>query len=408
MKAFLLAAGEGTRMRPLTSSRPKPLLPVGGRPFLSHVFARLREAGVEEVTVLTGWAGRALKEHFGTGESVGLALKYVEQDRREGTAAAVALAEGHVDDPFLCVNGDVLFDAPDLEGMLARAAEADRTLVGAARADRPERFGALQVDGDHLAGVVEKPPRAAGPWVNAGLYVFRHDIFEWIRKTPRSPRGEYEITDTLRLLLQEKEVGVHRLEGPWLDVGYPWDLLEANELLLRDLEPDVQGTVEEGATLHGPVRVAEDARVLAGAYVEGPVILDEGSVVGPNCYVRPSTYVGPDCRVGNACEVKNSILMRGTHVPHHNYVGDSVLGADCNLGSGTKVANLRLDEGSIHVTVKGRRVDTGRRKLGVIMGDGVKTGVNVSIDVGTLIGENSAIGPGASVRGSVAPGSRVY
>lgn len=100
--------------------------------------------------------------------------------------------------------------------------------------------------------------------------------------------------------------------------------------------------------------------------------------------------------------------MGNTHVPHQCYVGDSVLGEGCNLGAGTKVANLRLDGAHVAVTVKGRRVDTGRRKLGVIMGDGVKTGVNASIDVGTLLGEGSFVGPGATVRGTVAPRSRVY
>ncbi len=170
----------------------------------------------------------------------------------------------------------------------------------------------------------------------------------------------------------------------------------------------MEGEVEEGATLRGPVRVAPDAEVKAGSYVEGPVLLDEGSRVGPNSYIRPATYLGPGARVGSACEVKNSLIMGGTHVPHQNYVGDSILGEACNLGAGTKVANLRLDEAPIAVMVKGRRVNTGLRKLGAIVGDRVKTGINVSIDVGTVIGEDTAVGPGAVVRGTVAPGSRIY
>lgn len=408
MKAFLLAAGEGTRMRPLTAERPKPLLPVAGKPFLAHILERLGAAGVEAATVLIGWRGRRLKDHFGAGEASGLALDYAEQKRLEGTGAAVALAEGRVGGRFLCLNGDVIFQPSDLEAMLRAHGAGDATVVAAARAERPERFGAVQVEGDRLVGIEEKPPEAAGAWVNAGIYLFNEDIFALIRETPKSPRGEYEITDTLKLLLRREDVRVHRLEGPWLDVGYPWDLLRANAVLLEEMKGEVEGEVEDGAVLRGAVRVAPGARVRAGAYVEGPAFLDQGSHVGPNCYVRPSTYLGPDVHVGNACEVKNSLVMQGTHIPHQNYVGDSILGEACNLGAGTKVANLRLDEGPVAVMVKGRRVDTGLRKLGAILGDRVKTGVNVSIDVGTVIGEDTAVGPGATVRGTVAPRSRIF
>jgi bifunctional UDP-N-acetylglucosamine pyrophosphorylase/glucosamine-1-phosphate N-acetyltransferase len=139
----------------------------------------------------------------------------------------------------------------------------------------------------------------------------------------------------------------------------------------------------------------------------GPVIIGEGCDIGPNCYIRPSTYIGDGGKVGNGCEVKNSIVMAGSHVPHINYIGDSVIGQRCNLGAGTKVANLRLDGGNIKVVMKGGRVDTGLRKLGVIMGDDVKTGINASIDVGTMVGEESFVGPGAYVSGYIAPRSRV-
>lgn len=408
MKAFLLAAGEGTRMRPLTANRPKPLLPVAGKPFLEHILSRLRGSGVEGATILIGWRGRRIKEYFGKGEAMGLPLVYAEQEALEGTAAAVALAEDRVDSRFLCLNGDIIFQETDLREFLREHGKGDSTVVAVTKSPRPELFGSIQVKGDRVVDIEEKPPKAAAEWVNAGIYLFNDSIFDLIRETPKSPRGEYEITDTLKILLEKEDVLVHRLQGPWLDVGYPWDLLLANELLLQGMEGKVEGVVEEGAVLKGPVKVSKEATVLSGAYVEGPTYLAEGSRVGPNCYVRPFTYLGPESKVGNACEVKNSIIMGGSHVPHQNYVGDSILGEGCNLGAGTKVANLRLDGETISVMVKGMRMDTGLRKLGAIVGDRVKTGVNVSIDVGTIIGEDSTIGPGARVRGNIAPGSRIY
>jgi len=166
--------------------------------------------------------------------------------------------------------------------------------------------------------------------------------------------------------------------------------------------------VDGGATLVGEVLVEAGARVRRGAYIEGPTVIGADAEIGPNCYIRPSTSIGPKTKVGNACEVKNSILMAGVHVPHQNYVGDSILGERCNLGAGTKVANLRLDEAPIRVVWRGTEVDTGLRKLGVIMGDDVKVGINASIDAGTIIGEESFLGPGSHARGNIAPRSRIF
>jgi bifunctional UDP-N-acetylglucosamine pyrophosphorylase/glucosamine-1-phosphate N-acetyltransferase len=165
--------------------------------------------------------------------------------------------------------------------------------------------------------------------------------------------------------------------------------------------------VEEGAVLKGAVVVEKGALVRSGAYIEGPVYISEGCDIGPNCYIRPSTCLGPGVRVGASVEVKNSIVMAKSHIPHHNYVGDSLIGERCNLGAGTKVANLRFDDRPIKVPYRGELIDSGRRKLGVIMGDDVKTGINAMIDAGTVIHENSVVGPGAVARGSVGPGSKI-
>jgi len=186
------------------------------------------------------------------------------------------------------------------------------------------------------------------------------------------------------------------------------DLLTANAILMRELKGRVEGEVDKNATLAGEVVVEAGAEVLSGAHIKGPVIVGRESEVGPNCYIRPATTVGRKCKVGNGCEVKNSILMDGTHVPHQNYVGDSILGERCNLGAGTKIANLRLDDENVKVPWRGQLLDTGLRKLGAILGDDVKTGINASIDVGTIIGEGTFIGPGAVARGVIAPRSRIY
>src|SRR6266850_3749100 len=167
------------------------------------------------------------------------------------------------------------------------------------------------------------------------------------------------------------------------------------------------GEVESGAVIKGDVVVSKGALVKANSYIEGPVYIGPDARVGPNCYIRGSTHIGEGCHVGAASEVKNSILFAHTNAPHHNYVGDSVLGSHVNLGAGTKIANLRLDEREISVEMGGARVPTGLVKFGAVLGDGVKTGINASINAGTIVGPGAFIGPGARASGAIEAGARV-
>jgi bifunctional UDP-N-acetylglucosamine pyrophosphorylase/glucosamine-1-phosphate N-acetyltransferase len=176
---------------------------------------------------------------------------------------------------------------------------------------------------------------------------------------------------------------------------------------MKGLETNIEGEVSEKATVEGPLQVGKGTHVRAGTYIEGPVIIGRDCEMGPNAYIRPSTSIGDHCKVGNAVEVKNSIVMDHTKIPHLSYVGDSVIGERCNFGAGTKVANLRLDEKEVMVVVDGAKTGSGRRKLGVIMGDDVKTGINATIDVGTIIGEGTFIGIGALARGTISPKSKI-
>jgi len=407
MRALVLAAGEGTRLRPLTSNMPKPLLTVAGRPFLTHTLEALKSQGVTEISILVGWKANRLKQHYGDGSRLGLKISYLEQKERLGTAHAIGCAQDSMGGAFVCVNGDVVVSEDDVRNMLARHAKDGGTVMGAVHVPDPRRFGVLEVKDGKLLRVHEKPERPPTDLINAGVFVFGPDIFERIRQTPRSRRGEYEITDTLNSLAADGLVQVEGISKDWIDVGRPWDLLKANEVLMRSLKGRIDGTVEPGAVLKGEVVVEKGALVRSGSYIEGPVWISEGCDVGPNCYIRPSTCLGPGVRVGASTEVKNSIVMANSHVPHFNYVGDSIIGERCNLGAGTKVANLRFDDANVKVSFKNELVDSGRRKLGVIMGDDVKTGINAMIEPGAIIYERSIIGPGAVAKGTIASGTKV-
>jgi len=407
MKGYILAAGEGLRMRPLTSNIPKPLLPVAGKPFLEHNIESLKEAGIRDLILLVGWRAQRIREHFGDGKNFGVKIEYVEQKERLGTAHAMGMIKDKIDSSFFCLYGDVVLTKGSVKGMVEHHKKVKGSVMALTTVEDPKRYGNVIVDAGVVKDIIEKPDVPESNLVNAGAYILEPEIFEAIAETKKSPRGEYEITDSFKTLIRKSHLYTHLLTGEWIDVARPWDLIEANRILMEDLKSKIEGDVSDRATIIGNIQVGKGTRVLPGSYIIGPTIIGENCEIGPNAYIRPSTSIGEHCKIGAAVEIKNSIIMNRTNVPHLSYVGDSVIGERCNLGAGTKVANLRLDEREIQVVVDGKKVGSGRRKLGVIMGDDVKTGINATIDVGTIIGEGTFIGLGAVARGTIAPKSRL-
>ncbi len=316
MKAVVLAAGEGTRMRPLTANLPKPLLPVAGKPFLRHSLEALRAARIKELAILIGWQGHRIRERFGDGAALDLSIAYEEQGERLGTAHAIGCMRAHVEGAFLSVNGDVVVSGQALSELLAFHGKVRGPVMALAEVPDPSAFGVVEMKDEKVSSLEEKPRKPKSHLINAGIYVFDEGIFPLIDATPKSPRGEFEITDTIRLLMAKRDVYGFRLPTEWIDVGRPWDLLRANAALLAPLKGATHGQVDPGATLVGEVLVEAGATVRRGSYIEGPTIVGAEAEIGPNCYIRPATSIGPKAKVGNACEVKNSILMASAHVPH--------------------------------------------------------------------------------------------
>lgn len=398
MRAVILAAGEGTRLQPLTLTRPKHLISIGGKPLLEHVLDSLKSAGLNEALIVVYYMAEKLQQFFGDGSRFGMELKYSLQDGVRGTADAASLAKSHADEDLLLIYGDLVV-TPSLIKRVVDFHEENgpAATMAVTPVKHPENYGIVRLDDSRVIDIVEKPSPEEAPTnlANAGIYVLSQEIFDKIEKTPTSKRDELEITDSLRLLIQETKsvLAIQIPNQEWLDVGRPWDLLEANRRILNRLDSTVNGEIEDGTHLIGPIAVADGARIRSGAYVEGPVFIDVDSDIGPNCYIRPHTSIGKNVRIGNACEIKSSIIMDKTHIGHLSYVGDSVIGENCNLGAGTTVANFRLDGKTVKMKVKDDVANSERRKLGVVLGDGVKTGINSLLMPGVKIGHNSWIGP---------------
>jgi UDP-N-acetylglucosamine diphosphorylase/glucosamine-1-phosphate N-acetyltransferase len=400
MKCVILAAGEGNRMHPLTYTRPKVMLPIAGKPILEWNLLNARAAGLKEFIFVVSYKSEMVREYFGDGRPWKVKISYVNQGKAMGTAHAIGTVEPFVSDCIvLC--GDTIFGTNDIKQITKKG-----TKIGLVKIDNATEYGIVELKGKHVVKIYEKMEHPLSNVINAGIYHFNKHIFDFIRKTEKSLRGEFEITDSINMLVSKEPMeGVFLKE--WRDVVYSWHLLDANEELLKKLKTKIQGTIEKNVTVKGIVVVGKGTVIRSGTYIEGPVVIGNNSKIGPNCYLRPYTTIGNNCHVGNACEVKNSLIMDHSNVPHLNYVGDSIIGQNCNLGAGTTVANLRLDKNNIIVVLNGKKIDSKRRKLGTIMGDNVQTGINSIINVGTMIGNNVFIGLGALAKGELKPDTQI-
>ncbi|MBS1259617.1 MAG: Bifunctional protein GlmU [Candidatus Scalindua arabica] len=386
IQAVIMAAGKSTRTWPLTLTKPKPLLKVMNKEIIKHNLDALQGL-VGEVIIIVGFKKEMLIEEIGHKYGK-LKIRYAEQKAQLGTGHALKYVEKLIKGKFIVIGGDDIFSKKDIKACLRH-----KYAVLGCKVEDPGRFGVFVVKGKEVKKVVEKPKKFVSDIANTGLYVFDKSVFEF--KLRKSQRGEYEIVDYINAFIKKERVVCENVKGHWLSVGYPWDLIEANNSLVSEIKNDIKGKVEKDVIVKGKLIVGKGTEILSGTYIKGNVAVGENCLIGPNCYLRGNTSIGNGCHIGQAVEIKNSIIMDNAKVPHLSYIGDSVIGENSNLGAGTTTANLKHDNKNVRSVVKGKIVDTGRRKLGTIIADDVHTGINTTIypgrkiwpGVGTLPGE---------------------
>ena len=397
MDAVILCAGKGTRLMPLTENRPKPMIPIAGKPILEHIINKI-ENFVDNIYLVVKYKKEIIINYFKNHPKI----TFIEQKEIDGTGYAVLMAKNHINDDFLVINGDVIFD-DDLKDIMHY-----KNAMALTEVDNPENFGVVVLDDeDNIIELQEKPKNPKSNLINAGIYKFEKNIFEILENLKPSERGEVELTDAIKELIQNGNIKGIKLNGYWNDIGRPWDLLDANKHLLKDIKTNIRGKIGKNVVIEGNVIIEEGAEIKHNTVIEGPAIIKSGAIVGPLAYIRPNTVLMENTGVGNSSEVKGSIIMKNTKVPHLSYVGDSIIGENCNIACNTITANLRFDDKPVKVSIKGKIVKS-VRKLGVIMGDNVKTGVQVSFMPGVKIGSSCWIGANCLIDRDVESDSFVY
>lgn len=399
LKAVILAAGKGVRLWPLTENRSKHMIPVAGRPIIEHVISAVKSAGIRSLIVVTQYRGELIKKHIGDGAKLGVAIEYVNQPDVSGTANAVSVTQSLIDNhDFLVVYGDLVVSPRAIKHVIETYRRKGRKpTVGLVPVSHPECYGVAKISGDLLAEIVEKPDPSQSPGnlANTGVYVLNPLIFDHLETTLRSGRGEFEITDTISSMARSgRPVAWAKIDpSDWQDIGRPWEVLAANARLLARSRRRIAGKIEKGATVTGQVTIERGAVVRTGTVIEGPAWVAEDAIIGPLAHVRSSTSIGKGSVIGAFCEVKNSVIMNQTKIPHLSYIGDSIIGEHCNLAAGTIVANLKFSDKAVRMRLKDNLVDTGLRKLGIVTGDNVKTGISASFMPGIRIASGATIPP---------------
>jgi len=390
--AVVLAAGEGERLRPLTRYRPKPMLPAAGRPILEYILDALVEVGMTDINVVVGYRQERVRNQFGSYYD-DVPLTYHTQEKQLGSGHALLQAEESVDADCVVVNGDEVVAASMVEQVIAAHTVEDIATLAVVESEEAPMYGAVELDGDEVVRLKEKPDDDTYRLMNAGIYAVGPSFFDHIAQTDRTD-GEIILTETLSKLVDEGErVRGVRTEGFRTEVTYPWDLPGTTADLLT----------AEGADL--PVSGTE-SRVADSATVHDDAVLNEPVVVGPDAVVEATAVVGPYVALGRNTTVGAGAVVERSVVDDDTRVGPNVTLVDSVAGQGvTFEAGVTAPRGPSDVHV-GDRIHEDR-PLGCVVADRTTVGGGATIEPGSLVGPDATVGPGTHVAGDVAAEAEV-
>jgi bifunctional UDP-N-acetylglucosamine pyrophosphorylase/glucosamine-1-phosphate N-acetyltransferase len=388
-EAVILAAGEGTRLRPLTYRRPKVLIPIANLPFLGHQLHLLEQVGIDKVVLIAGYMRDRIVDWLAEWEG-SLEVQIVVQEEARGTGDAIGKARDSVSGPFLVMNGDVLIDRESLAAMVG----SGRVSVSAKRVDNPQDYGVFELHGGSVKRVAEKAHRPPSDLANVGVYLFEPDVFDRIDATPPNPtRREVEITDTLQAMVDSgRQLGCREVDE-WHELGKPWDIVKLNEILIPRTPADVARDADLGGDVDPGVAIGRGTVVEKGSRVLGP------SVIGSDCWIGRGSVIGPFCSIGDrtslrACMVEGSVLMKDCQVGEGSAISCSTLGDGVMVKDRVTFLADSGDSSTIKFKIKDRIYDSERVRMGPIVGDGSRIGEGVVLRPATMLDPDSVI-PGS-------------
>ncbi|MDP3991138.1 MAG: sugar phosphate nucleotidyltransferase [Candidatus Nealsonbacteria bacterium] len=388
MQAIILAAGESSRFWPL-SYQNKALFKIMGRPLVWHTIEGLKKAGIKDIIIVQGPKKdieEALKDY-----DMCVDIKYIIQTEPKGMGEAVMRTETLISGPFLVIFGHRV-DAGDYVKKMVK--KENEVILLAAKTNQPWHYGILEIEGDKVKDLIEKPEKGREPsnLKVDGIYLLPLTFFERHKSLPEE---HYSFEQALRIYIKEGKVGfIEALEGFSSSLKHPWHLLFLTKYLLNK-------------KLGKKVYIGKNVKIFKGAVIKGPCYIGNNSIIGNNALIRDNVNLEEGVVVGANAEVARCIFQKDVHV-HSGFFGDSILGSSCRVGAGTITGNVRIDRGQIQSMVRGEKTDTGFNSLGAIVGQNTKIGIRVSLMPGVLIGSNCSVGPSSVVFENIEDDSDFY
>lgn len=367
MKAIILAAWEWSRLRPLTNTTPKPMIKIFWKPILEHNIEHIYKY-VKEIIIVVKYKAEIIESYFWNNFKW-VPIKYHLQNDEKWTWAAIKWLK--LDTEVLILNWDSIFDKDDLKEII----KLKWYWVLVKKVQTPEKYGIFKVDNENkILEIVEKPEEFIWDLANLWVYKLSSQIFQIVDDIKLSKRWEYEITDALNIFANKYDFKAIEIKNEFIDVWYPWDILNANSIFLNKMKKSkIKWKVEKNVTIKWNVIIEEWAIIKSWTYIEWNVYIWKNSSIWPNAYIRWNTTFWENCKIGNAVEIKNCSLWDNSHVAHLSYIWDSIIWNNVNIGWWFISANLRHDNKNIKVMVKWELIDSKLRKLWIIIWDNVKT-----------------------------------
>ena len=389
-QAIVLAAGEGQRLRPFTVTRPKAMLSIADKPILQYVVESLAQNGIRNIVFVVGYRKEQVYDYMGNGERFGVDISYVTQGAQLGTAHALSQAVDIAEDEFLVLPGDNLIEADTIADFVLMSTDA----VLVKRVDNPVRYGVVNIENGEVKEIVEKPKEAGSNLVNTGIYAFTREIFKYTESI-------LDIPDVINNMIAEGyTISTLETEGTWLDVVYPWDILNINDAVLRDIEATQGGTIDAGVSLKGQVSVGEDTMIRFGSYVSGPAVIGCGCDIGPNVCIMPGTSIGDNVVISPFTEIKNSVIDNDVSIGPGCIIEDSVIGKGCVIKG-----RFTAFGGQSEVRVNG---ESPLANVGAILGEDCRVENNVIAQPGVIVGNYCQVQMNKMISGRLPDRSLIY
>jgi len=378
-QAVILAGGEGQRLRPFTATKPKVMLAIADKPILQYVVESLAQNGIRNIVLVVGYKREQVFDYMGSGEKFGVEITYVTQERQLGTAHALAQAKAVVEDEFLVLPGDNLIEADTIAQFGALTPNA--MLVK--RVDNPVRYGVVTIEEGVVKDIVEKPREAKTNIINTGIYAFTTEIFNFIEP-------ELDIPDVLnKMIVQGCPITAKEIDGTWLDVVYPWDILDLNDTVLRQIPTSLGGIIEAGVSVKGLVSVGKDTVIRPNSYIAGPVVIGTGCEIGPNVCILSATSIGSNVVISPFSEIKNSVIGDDVSIGPGCIIEDSVIDKGCviqgHFTAFSHQAEIKIDDEHHLVNIGAMLGEDCRLSNGIVAQPGVIVGNYSQIQAMKLI-----------------------